>query len=169
MVWVGTPVAFNHSVTNADNFQEQFPAFAHSVTGARNPVHQYPVVRQYMTPTPHTIGPTSSLAAARRIMVQHQVRHLPVLDGGRIVGQLSERDLLLVESLPNVNPTEVRVEEAMVHRVFMVGPDAPIGEVIQTMIESKLGSAIVCEGERVVGVFTTIDALKALHETLERR
>ncbi len=102
-------------------------------------------------------------------MVQHQVRHLPVLDGGRIVGQLSERDLFLVESLPNVNPTDVRVEEAMVQNVFTVGPDTPVGEVVETMIERKLGSAVVCEGEHVVGVFTTIDALQALHEALERR
>ncbi len=122
-----------------------------------------------MTPTPHTIGPTSSLAAARRIMLDHQVRHLPVLDGGRIVGLLSERDLLLVESLPGVNPTDIRVEEAMVQSVFTVDPDAPIGEVVETMIERKLGSAVVCEGEHVVGVFTTIDALQALHETLELR
>jgi len=147
----------------------QFPAFAHSATPPRTPVRQFPVVRQYMTATPHTIGPTSSLAAARRIMVQHQVRHLPVLDGGRIVGQLSERDLFLVESLPNVNPTDVRVEEAMVQNVFTVGPDTPVGEVVETMIERKLGSAVVCEGERVVGVFTTIDALQALHETLGQR
>ncbi len=132
-------------------------------------VRQFPIVRQYMTPAPHTVGPTSSLAAARRIMVQHQVRHLPVLEGGRIVGQLSERDLFLVESLPNVNPTDVRVEEAMVQNVFTVGADTPIGEVVETMIERKLGSAVVCEGERVVGVFTTIDALQALHDALEQR
>ena len=37
------------------------------------------------------------------------------------------------------------------------------------MIDRKLGSTIVCEGERVLGVFTTIDALRALHALLERR
>lgn len=102
-------------------------------------------------------------------MVQHQVRHLPVLDSGRVVGQLSERDLFLVESVPNVNPTEVRVEEAMVQDVFTVEPETPVGEVVETMIERKLGSAVVCEGERVVGVFTTVDALQALHEALAHR
>jgi acetoin utilization protein AcuB len=130
-------------------------------------VHQFPLVRQYMTPSPHTISPTGSLAAARRTMLEHQVRHLPVLDGGRIVGLISERDLLLVESLPGVNPADVRVEEAMVQSLFTVNPDTPIGEVVEPMIERKLGSAVVCEGERVIGVFTTIDALQALHEMLE--
>ena len=49
-------------------------------------------------------------------MRDHGVRHLPVLDGGQIVGMLSQRDLLLVEAMPGVNPTEVRVEEAILDR-----------------------------------------------------
>jgi acetoin utilization protein AcuB len=102
-------------------------------------------------------------------MLEHRVRHLPVLSGGQIAGVLSERDLLLVESLPGVNPTEVRVEEAMVQNVFTVGPDAPLAEVIEEMVARKLGSAVVMEGDRVVGMFTTIDALGALHRLLERR
>jgi acetoin utilization protein AcuB len=133
------------------------------------PVHQFPAIRQYMTPGPLTIGGNRSLAAARRVMLEHRVRHLPVLSGGQIAGVLSERDLLLVESLPGVNPTEVRVEEAMVQNVFTVGPDAPLAEVIEEMVARKLGSAVVMEGDRVVGMFTTIDALGALHRLLERR
>lgn len=121
-----------------------------------------------MTAGPHTIGPTSSLAAAHKLMREHQIRHLPVLDGGRIVGLVSERDLAIVEAIPGVNPTTVRVEEAMVEDVFTVQPDAPIGDVADTMIARKLGSAVVIDGQDVVGVFTTVDALVALRELLER-
>ena len=131
------------------------------------PVRQYPVVREHMTPSPHTIARTRPMSAARHIMREHDVRHLPVLDGGRIVGIVSQRDLLLIESIPGINPTNVSVEEAMVQDVFTASPDTPIGEVIETMIERKLGSAIITEGEKVVGVFTTIDALQALHQLLE--
>jgi len=102
-------------------------------------------------------------------MRDKHVRHLPVLDGGRVVGILSQRDVLIIESLPGVNPDEVQVEEAMVQDVFMVRPDTPVGEAIETMIGRKLGSAIVTEDERVLGVFTTIDALRALHHLLEQR
>jgi acetoin utilization protein AcuB len=139
------------------------------MTPKARPVHQFPTVRQYMTPSPHSIGPTRSLSVARKMMLEHQVRHLPVLDGGRIIGLVSERDLLLVESLPGVNPTDVRVEEAMVQSVFTAEPDTPIADVVQTMLERKLGSAVVLDGGRVVGVFTTIDALVALHQLLEQR
>ena len=133
------------------------------------PVRQYPEIREYMTPCPLTIPPTSSLSKAVRLMRDNHIRHLPVVEGGRVVGVLSQRDILIMESLPGVNPTEVRVDEAMVRDVFTVGPDAPVGEVIETMIDRKLGSTIVCEGDQVLGVFTTIDALRALHALLERR
>lgn len=132
------------------------------------PVRQFPVVSQYMTAAPHTIGPTRSLTAARRAMQDHQIRHLPVLEGGRVIGLLSERDLLLVETLQGVNPTEVRVEDAMVEDLFTVTPDTPVGEAVEQMIARKLGSAVVCRDDQVVGVFTTIDALRALHELLEQ-
>jgi acetoin utilization protein AcuB len=138
-------------------------------TMAHEPVHQFPLVRQFMTAAPHTIAPTRSLAAARQLMLKHHVRHLPVLEGGRIVGLVSERDLLLVESLPGVNPTDVHVDEAMVANVYTVHPDTPIGQVVETMIDRKAGSAVVCDGDRVLGIFTTIDALEALHALLEDR
>jgi len=95
------------------------------------------------------------------------VRHLPVLEGGQIVGLLSERDLFLVETLPGVNPTDVRVEEAMVESVYTATPETPVAQVIETMIERKLGSAVIMENDKVAGVFTTVDALRALLEKLQ--
>jgi acetoin utilization protein AcuB len=129
-------------------------------------IRQFPTVREYMSASPLTISAQRSLAAAESLMRQHGIRHLPVLDGGKVVGLLSERDLLLVESMPQVNPTVVRVEEAMVQNVFQACPDDPVGEVAETMIERKLGSAVVVDGAKVVGVFTTIDALRSLRDLL---
>lgn len=129
-------------------------------------VRQYPTVRELMTPSPHTIAADQPLSAAHEQMRHHHIRHLPVLAGGRIVGLVSERDILLVESLPRTSPATTTVEDAMVEDVFTVPPEAPLGEVIETMIDRKVGSAIVCDSDRVVGVFTTIDALEALHRLL---
>jgi len=129
-------------------------------------VRQFPSVREYMSPSPFTISARRPLAAAQDLMREHGIRHLPVLDGGEVVGVLSERDVLLVESMPQINPTVVRVEEAMVQNVFQTSPDDPVGEVVEIMIERKLGSAVVVEGAKVVGVFTTIDALRSLHDLL---
>lgn len=129
-------------------------------------VRQFPTVREYMSASPFTISARRPLAAAQSLMRERGIRHLPVLDGGEVVGLLSERDLLLVEAMPQVNPTVVRVEEAMVKNVFQVSPDDPVGEVVEIMIERKLGSAVVVDGAKVAGVFTTIDALRSLHDLL---
>jgi len=131
-------------------------------------VRQYPTVAQYMTASPRTISPGSTLAQAHRAMRGAGIRHLPVVEKNVVVGVLSARDLLMLESLPKVDQNEARVYEAMIRDVFSVAPNAPLGEVVETMIARKLGSAIVVDGPNVVGVLTTIDALHALHELLEQ-
>ena len=115
-----------------------------------------------MTKTPHLIGVEQSMKTAHEVMREHKIRHLPVLHGGKLVGLLSLRDLHLVETLPDVDPETVRVEEAMSQEVFAVAPSAPLREVVSEMAERKLGSAVVVDGTRVVGVFTTVDALETL-------
>jgi len=131
--------------------------------------HQYPTVRAFMSAAPFTIGRAQSLTVAQRLMRAHGIRHLPVLDCGRLVGLLSERDVFLIESLPGTNPTDVRAEEAMVQELLTTAPDAPLAEVIRAMVERKVGSAVVLEGDHVVGVLTTIDALRALLDQLAAR
>ena len=93
-----------------------------------------------------------------------QVRHLPVLHGGTLVGVVSERDIALVESLPGVDMDQVSVDEAMTEDPYTAATDASLSQVSTEMAERRIGAAIVVEGddERVVGVFTTTDALRAL-------
>jgi len=119
-----------------------------------------------MTPAPLTIGPGQTLAEAHRLMRKHRIRHLPVLSRGKLVGIVSQRDLMLIETLPDVRPDEVPVEDAMIGTVFVVPPGAPLGGVATRMAARKLGAAIVAENGRVVGVFTVTDACRALGEML---
>lgn len=124
-------------------------------------------VQRFMTRNPHTIGHDQTLSAAHRIMREHDIRHLPVLDGGRLVGVLSQRDLHLIESLKDVDPDQVLVSEAMSSEVFSVGPRTTVRKVVTDMATHKYGSAIVVEGDTVVGVFTTMDALGVLAGMLD--
>jgi acetoin utilization protein AcuB len=121
-----------------------------------------------MTPSPCTIVRNQSVSIAQRLMRERGIHHLPVLDGDRVVGILSERDILLVESFPGVNPTDLRVEEAMAPTPYQVTPDAPLAEVVATLLERHIGSAIIVEDDRVIGVFTTFDALRALADLLAK-
>jgi acetoin utilization protein AcuB len=120
-------------------------------------------IRAYMTPAPHTIGADQTLAVASELMRKHKIRHLPVLRGGHVVGILSQRDVALICGLPGVDPAEVPVEDAMTDSVYSVGADTPLDEVAATMAANKYGAAlIVGERDKVIGVFTTVDALHAL-------
>ena len=120
-------------------------------------------VREYMTPSPYTIGAEQTLTVASELMRKHKIRHLPVLRGGNVVGILSQRDVALICGLPQVDPNDVPVEDAMTDDVYSVRPDTPLDEVAATVAAHKYGAALVLgERSRVVGVFTTIDALHAL-------
>lgn len=128
-----------------------------------------PSIQKYMTTTPHSIGVDQTLARAHQAMRDNAIRHLPVLSGGQLVGILTDRDLGLVESLKDVDPTRVTVEDAMSTSVYAVAPDAPLDEVASTMAEHRYGSAIVMQNGKVVGIFTTVDACRALAELLHTR
>ena len=109
------------------------------------------------------------MATAHRMMREHHFRHLPVLKGGKIVGVLSDRDLRLVETLHDVDPNQVRVEDAMTAKPYSVSPDAPLDEVVATMAEHKYGCAVVMQNDKLVGIFTTVDACRAFAEMLNGR
>ncbi len=123
-------------------------------------------VRDYMTPLPQVIGVDQTLAAAARRMHLLAVRHLPVVDDGVLVGILSERDVALVRSSRSIDPEEASVEEAMTPDPYAVGPEMPLALVVQTMAERKVGSAVVIERGRVIGLLTTTDALALLADLL---
>jgi acetoin utilization protein AcuB len=119
-------------------------------------------IRKYMTQNPYTIGQEQPLSVAHEVMRQHNVRHLPVLEGGKLVGVVSQRDLHLIETLRDVDPAKTTIDEAMTADVYVTGPDAPLDEVASHMAEHKYGSAIVVDRGKVIGLFTTVDALAAL-------
>jgi acetoin utilization protein AcuB len=123
-------------------------------------------VRSYMTPAPRTIGPLTTLSEAHQLMRAHRIHHLPVLIGDRLVGIVSQRDLLLIESLPGVDPAEVPVEDAMTRDVFVVDSATPLAKVTAEMADRRRGSAVVMHGDRVVGVFTVTDACRVLARLL---
>ena len=128
-----------------------------------------PTIQKYMTTQPHSIGRDQTMATAHEMMREHRFRHLPVLAGGKLVGLLSDRDLHLLETLRDVDPEKVLVEDAMTTAPYAVSPDTPLDEVVSTMAEHKYGSAVVMQNEKLVGIFTTVDACRAFAELLHGR
>lgn len=125
-----------------------------------------PPVRKFMSTTPFTIESGQTMSQAHALMTREQIRHLPVLSGGKLVGIITQSELHLVESLSAVDPNLVTVDAVMTRDVYVVTPDAPLDEVVQEMARHKYGSTIVVDHHAVVGVFTVVDVCRAFAEML---
>lgn len=122
-------------------------------------------VQSYMTPSPHTIGVDQPISKAKELLHLYEIRHLPVLRGGKLDGVISDRDLALIDQL-EVDADRLTVEDVMTSDVYEVAATASLAEVAIGMATRKLGSAIVVEHHKVIGIFTTVDVCAALGKLL---
>lgn len=120
-----------------------------------------PTVAQFMTDQPIGADRGLSLTDANERMYLNNVRHLVVVDGGNVVGVLSTRDITLALSMAGKR-SELTVYDAMVREPYTCSPGTPLAEVVLEMEKHRYGCAIVVEGDELVGVFTTTDALRAV-------
>lgn len=126
-----------------------------------------PKIQKHMTPMPHTVGKDISLKKAFEMMRENRIRHLPVQDGGHLVGVITDRDIKFASSFEG--SADLCVEDVMTPDPYKVSPDALLEEVVSTMAEHKYGCAIVEQGNgKVVGIFTEVDALRVLSEILKQ-
>ncbi len=129
-----------------------------------------PKVRDWMVASPQVIEHDATLAEAAKMMGEHAVRHLPVVRGGKPVGVLSDRDVAAVQAISGGHAEGVRVAEAMTPVPYAVPPGMPLQRVAQMMVRHGYGCALVTDerDQRVLGVFTLTDALRALAAVLDQ-
>ena len=113
-----------------------------------------------MTNQPVTVGRQESLTTAHRLMRSHDIRHLPVLEHGDLVGIVSQRDLLFLETIRGIDVDKDLVEDAMTTDTYAVSPDTPVATVAREMARKRYGCAVIMERGRVAGIFTATDALR---------
>ncbi len=128
-----------------------------------------PTIQKFMTMAPHTIGAEQTIEKANQVMNEFRIRHLPVLSGGRLIGILTDRDIKLVESFKDVDPTKMTVIDAMTPEPYITSPEAALSEVCSEMVLRKYGCVLVEDNRKLVGIFTWIDALRAFDELLSTR
>lgn len=127
-----------------------------------------PPISRYMTRQPWTIRRDAPLSQAKAMMQAHQIRHLPVLEGGTLVGMVTERDILRLERFEHLGDG-LLVEDAMAEDLYTADLDQPVDEVVDAMAEHKYGSAVVRNKQnKVEGIFTTVDAMRVFAEVLRR-
>jgi acetoin utilization protein AcuB len=122
-------------------------------------------VDEYTSPILVKISADKNLDEALEMMQENGVRHLPVEHNGKIVGIVSERDLM---SFMGKDWTSmVKIEDIMNINILSVYGSENLGEVALQLSSQKVGSALVLnESGDIYGIFTTTDALNALVEIL---
>ncbi len=136
------------------------------------------LVGERMSRPPITIGPEMSIHDALALFRRERIRRAPVIKGGKLVGIVSEKDLLNASPSPattlsvwemNYLLSKLTVAEVMTKNVITVTEDTPIEEAARIMADNKIGGLPVVKGTRVVGIITETDLFKLFLELMGAR
>jgi CBS domain-containing protein len=136
--------------------------------------------RELMTLNPVTLTPKASIAEAWDLMRELEIRHVPVVEGGALVGMVSDRDLLRfdVERLLMADGAEALrrelgspVAKVMSSDVIFVNLETELSEIVELLLEHRVGALPVVQPDTlgVVGIVSYIDVLRALRDSLEEQ
>ena len=116
-------------------------------------------VGQIMRKDVVAIAPDKRVGQALKLMQKHNIRHLPVVKNGQMVGWITSRVLreVLLASMLEI----ITVGDVMIEAPLTVTPDTGVEEAARLLYEHKIGGMPVMEGEKLVGVITTMDLLSA--------
>ncbi|MDW7739818.1 MAG: CBS and ACT domain-containing protein [Bacillota bacterium] len=132
-------------------------------------------VRDYMSVDPITISPDESVGDALEKLKEHAIRRLPVLSKGKIVGLVTNQDLLKASPSPATSLSiheinylfpKIKIRDVMTRDVITINPDAAIEEAAVTMRENKIGTLVVEKNGKLVGLITESDIFKAFIDIL---
>jgi acetoin utilization protein AcuB len=128
-------------------------------------------VRDWMTPSPITITPMTTLPDAHNLMKEARIRRLPVVDRGRLVGivtlgdvreaQPSDATTLSIYEL-NYLLSKLTVDKIMTREPLTISPNASVRQAARLMLEQKIGGLPVMEQDRLVGIITESDIFRVL-------
>lgn len=125
-------------------------------------------VSQIMSTELITLDLSQSLYDAERLFKKHNIRHLPVVDGKKLIGVLSYSDLLkisyadLTENEENVSAVVYdmyTIQQVMAKVPISVEPETSIKEVAEVLADQSFHSIPITDGEELVGIVTTTDLL----------
>ena len=132
-------------------------------------------VKDLMSRSPITVLPDTPVLDARRLMQERRVRHLLVLEDGRLAGIVTDRDIRL--NLPSPATTlsvwelnyllaRLTVAEVMTKSVIVVEPTRGAREAVAILLGEKIGALPVVDEGFVVGIVTETDFLRAFAENV---
>ena len=126
-------------------------------------------IRDIMTTEVVTLKVDEELSLASDIMTLARIRHLPIVEGNRLVGIISQRDLFKASlasvidydyQVARTHLKAVTIKEIMVNEIITIAPDAKIHEAGRIMLEKKIGCLPVIESDALVGMVTESDIME---------
>lgn len=127
------------------------------------------IVRDIMMGSPVTLKPDDTLDLANDVISLGRIRHIPVVDDGKLTGLVTERDLIgaaathifgLKQKRKSALLKSVLIKEVMRKRLFTVEPDTSIKDAAHLMADKKVGCVPVVSAGVLVGLVTTTDILR---------
>jgi acetoin utilization protein AcuB len=132
------------------------------MAGATSTGMLMPTVSRYMTRGPHAIASRDKVSTALNVMRRYQIHHLPVVDDHKLVGIVTDRDLIAFHVFDD------HVADAMTKTVAEVNEGATLDEVLARMQTGHSNSVVVTGNDGVEGIFTSTDAMRAFADVLQR-
>jgi acetoin utilization protein AcuB len=130
-------------------------------------------VGKWMTRTVITLSPMDTVRSAQRVLEEHRIHHLPVVEADRLVGIVSDTDIrkwILREAIIDEKGTVSRrtghVREIMTRDVITMCPGDTIEDALLVLRHRRFGALPVVEGKNLVGIVTKADVLAAFIDTL---
>jgi len=130
------------------------------------------VVDEVMTAVPVTTSPHATVRQALRLLLTLDLRHLPVVDDGRLIGMLSDRDFRtalgpgFLDGIASADALEASVASLMTADLVIVAPETDLAEVIDLMIEHRIGAIPVVGdvADELLGIVSYVDILRAARD-----
>jgi CBS domain-containing protein len=121
-------------------------------------------IRDVMTSNPTSCEPSSTVLDAAKVMAQEDVGPVPVVEGGRVVGIVTDRDLVVRVLAEGRDPSSTTLGEILSSDLVTVQPDSDLNEALQLMAQSQVRRLPVVEGEQLVGIVAQADVARAAEE-----
>ncbi len=135
-------------------------------------------IRDVMTKNPITVDSETLVLDAQKIMKENNIRRLPVVDKGNLVGIVTQHDLLQASPSPatslsihelNYLLAKMKVKEVMKKNPLTLTPDTPFEEALRVGQDKKIGSFPVMDKGKLVGIITESDAVRFVTRALGLR
>jgi len=125
-------------------------------------------IRDILTKNPHVVRPDAMISEAAKMMKQHNIGMLPVCDGQRLVGSITDRDLAVRAIAEGRNPLATKVSDIMTPNVFWCYDDQELEEAAQLMEQKQIRRLPILNREkRLVGIISLGDfALRSQNDRL---